>query len=184
MQRSLFPRINNWLQALIRDSSKGWRLLWLCGVLSLGGTATAAYPVTAVVTPAALLAPSRWRQIALMSAIGSAIGATLLVILFQHLGWSQLYQHYPELASNPAWLRVMEWAASDGMTALFLIALSPLPQTPALIFFGIGQHEYTSILFVMLAGKLLKYGTFAWLAAHCPERISNGIGGLFRRQQP
>lgn len=180
MPRLPFSRINDWLQALIRRSSGGQQLLWLCSLLSLSGTMSAAYPVTAVVTPAALLAPTRWRQIALVSATGSTLGATLLVLLFHHLGWPQLYRYYPDLAGNQAWRQVMDWAAQDGPLALFLIAVSPLPQTPALIFFGLGEHHYLGVFFAMLAGKALKYGAFAWLAAHCPERLRNGISGLFR----
>jgi membrane protein YqaA with SNARE-associated domain len=63
--------------------------------------------------------------------------------------------------------------------ALFVIALSPLPQTPALVFAGIVRHDYADVFAVMLAGKFFKYGAYAWLTASFPERFSNGIGGFF-----
>lgn len=167
---------SNWLNRRIRQAAAGGRLLWLCGALSLGGTMTAAYPVTAIVTPAALLSPLRWRQISLISAVGSAFGATMLVLIFHHLGWQQLFEHYPQFSANPAWHRVMGLAMQDGIPALFLIAISPLPQTPALIFFGIAEQNYIGVFAAMLAGKVLKYGLFAWLAAHFPERFKGVFG--------
>lgn len=115
-----------------------------------------------------------------MSALGSAVGATVLVMAFHQLGWTQLYERFPELATHDNWRRIIEWVASFGALALFLIAASPLPQTPALIFFGIARQDYQSVFLAMLAGKILKYGLFAWLAARFPERFSSGIGGFLR----
>ena len=43
--------------------------------------------VTAVIVPAALLMPRRWRAITLVSAAGSAIGATVMVIVLHHLAF-------------------------------------------------------------------------------------------------
>jgi len=173
-------RLEGLLQRLIRKSAEGHAFLLVCITLSLCGTLSAAYPVTAVVVPAALLAPPRWRQITAMTALGSALGATLLVIVFHDLGWAQLYERFPELATHATWRQVMVWVTRYGTVALFLIAISPLPQTPALIFFGIARHDYLSIFIAMLTGKSLKYGLFAWMATRFPERFSNGIGGLLR----
>jgi membrane protein YqaA with SNARE-associated domain len=168
------------LQRLIRESAEGHAFLFVCMMLSLGGTVSAAYPVTAVVVPAALLVPPRWRQITGVTALGSALGATLLVIVFHHLGWTQLYERFPELSTHATWIKVMAWVSDYGAAALFLIAISPLPQTPALIIFGITSHDYLIIFIAMLAGKTLKYGVFAWTATRFPERYSNGIAGFFR----
>jgi membrane protein YqaA with SNARE-associated domain len=62
---------------------------------------------------------------------------------------------------------------------LFVIALSPLPQTPALIFADIIRHDDLDVFVVMLAGKLLKYGSYAWLTARFPERFGQGLQGFF-----
>jgi membrane protein YqaA with SNARE-associated domain len=153
--------------------------LWVCLLLSLVGTFSAAYPVTAVVVPAALLAPTRWRQISVVAALGSALGATLLVIVCHHLGWSLVYQRFPEFAENAHWGQIMAWMSRYGLLTLFAIALSPLPQTPALAFAGIVRQDYADVFTVMLVGKLFKYGLYAWLVSRFPERFSNGIGGFF-----
>ncbi|MFZ2629141.1 MAG: VTT domain-containing protein, partial [Rugosibacter sp.] len=167
------------LQQMLSESMAGHGFLWVCLLLALAGTFSAAYPVTAVVVPASLLAPGRWRQIAVTTALGSALGATLLVIVCHHLGWSQVYRHFPEFVGNARWGEVMAWMSRYGLLALFVIALSPLPQTPALVFAGIVRHDYADVFAVMLAGKFFKYGAYAWLTASFPERFSNGIGGFF-----
>jgi len=87
-----------------------------------------------------------------MAALGSALGATLLVITFHHLGWQQIYERYPELSTHATWSRVIMWLSNYGTFALFLIAVSPLPQTPALIFFGIARQDYFGVFLAMLLG--------------------------------
>lgn len=175
------PKREGLLQQLIRTAAEGHAFLLICLLLAGFGSLTALYPVTAVVVPAALLQPRRWPAITLVTALGSAIGATLLVSVFYQLGWTQIYEKFPELASNVTWHRIIEWATTYGEAALLVIAASPLPQTPALIFFAVAQHDYPSIFIAMLAGKLLKYGVVAWLSSHFPERFGDGLRGLFRR---
>lgn len=174
------PRLEGFLQRLLRHAAEGHGFLLTCAALAFAGTLTAGYPVTAIVVPAALLAPQRWKAIAIAATFGSALAATTLVIVIHHIGWSTLYSHYPQLASHPDWTRVMAWAAQYGTLALFLIALSPLPQTPALIFFGIARPDYLGVLVAVFAGKLIKYATFAWITRRFPALFQNGANGSRR----
>lgn len=173
----MLPRLKGFLQRLLRRAAEGRSFLLTCAALAFTGTCTAGYPVTAIVVPATLLAPQRWKAIALAATLGSALAATALVIVIHHAGWSTLYAHYPQLAGHPDWLRVMSWAAQYGTLALFLVALSPLPQTPALIFFGIARPDYLGVLLAVFAGKLIKYSTFAWITRRAPALFQNGTNG-------
>ena len=166
------PRLEGTLARLLRQAARGRGFLWMCAALAFAGTLTATCPVTAVIVPAALLMPTRWRAITLVSAAGSAIGATVMVIVLHHLGWTAIYEHFPEMLSHPTWTRIMDWAARYGVIALFVIAISPLPQTPALVFLGVAQHAYVSVAAAMFAGKLIKYGVLAWVASRFPERFA------------
>ncbi|TAH42104.1 MAG: hypothetical protein EYC67_16335 [Betaproteobacteria bacterium] len=176
-------QIDALLRRALRYATKGHRLLPVCVALSFAGTVSAAYPVTAVVVPATLLAAARWRSISVVSAFGSALGAAVLMVVFHHLGWSQLFERFPQLANNETWIRIVGWAATYGVIALFLIAVSPLPQTPALIFLGAVQHDFVSAFAAMLLGKLIKYGAFAWTASHFPERVGRGLDRILRRAE-
>lgn len=165
-------QVEGFLVRQLRRAVDGPAFLATCALLAFAGTVSALFPVTAMIVPAALLAPPRWRRIALFSAIGSAVGATVLVLVFHHLGWSQVYGHFPEMLAHPTWVRVMRWAEHYGVPALFAIAVSPLPQTPALIFFGVARHDYAGVALAMFAGKLVKYGVLAWAASRFPQRFA------------
>lgn len=175
-------RIEALVVRALQYAAAGHRLTAACGALAFAGTVSAAWPVTAVVVPATLIAAGRWRAISVVSALGSALGATALLLLFHHLGWTQLYERFPELATNPSWARVIGWTSQYGVFALFLIAVSPLPQTPALMLFGAVRQDYVGVFVAMLAGKLIKYGAFAWTASHFPERFGNVLRRIVRRK--
>lgn len=177
------PRLEGTLARLLRRAAEGRGFLVTCALLAFASTATASFPVTAVVLPATLLAPTRWRAITLCCALGSASAATLLVSGFHHLGWSALYERFPEMLTHPQWRRVMDWAERYDLAALFAIAISPLPQTPALVFFGATRHDYAGVALAMFGGKLVKYGVLAWAAARFPERFTDGIGALLGRRR-
>lgn len=176
-------RIEAFLVRALQYAAAGHRLLVACMALSFTGTLTAAWPVTAVVVPATLMSAGKWRAISLVSALGSAVGATVLMLVFHHLGWTQLYERFPDLVTNPSWAKVVTWASNYGTIALFLIAASPLPQTPALMFFGALRPDYAGVFVAMLAGKLLKYGAFAWTSSHFPERVGKTLGALLQRSR-
>jgi hypothetical protein len=162
-------RIEAMLARALRYGADGHGLPLVCMALSFAGTVSAAYPVTAIVVPATLLAATRWRSVSLFSALGSALGAITLMLVFHHLGWAQLYERFPELALNESWSRVLRWASAYGAITLFFIAVSPLPQTPALIFFGAVRHDYAGVFVAMLSGKLIKYALFAWTTSRLPR---------------
>jgi len=174
--KSLLPRLESTLHRLIRYAAEGNRLLLMTLALAFLGTLSSSIPVTSIVIPAVLLVPLRWKGIAAVAALGSALGATLLVMVFHHIGWAQLYQQFPELNAHPSWKAVMDWSAHHGTWALLLIAALPLPQTPALVFFAIARPDYGLVFMAMLAGKALKYSLFAWVAARFPQHFKGVFG--------
>lgn len=132
---------------------------------------TMSLPFTTIIVPATLAAPQRWRVIAAYGASGSALGATLLVTGFHHLGWARLHELFPAMLTNPLWSEVTMWTAQWGIAALFVIALSPLPETPALIFCAIADLSTLGVLSAVAAGKGAKYGLLAALIARFPDRF-------------
>lgn len=166
------------LEALLQRAAVGHALLLTCMLLALFGTATAAYPVTAIVVPAVLLVPRRWLAITVFTALGSACGATLLVLGVHELGWSNIYERYPQLLNQENWNAVQGWVSNYGIAALLVVAATPLPQTPALILFGMTDQNYAAVFAAMLLGKLFKYGLCAWLTRRFPEHIGKNSARL------
>ena len=143
----------------------------LVGALAFALTVSMTVPVTSALVPAVLLSPRRWRSVALQAAFGSALGATLLVLLFHHLGWAQLHAQFPAMLDSATWQRAIAWTVAYGAIALFAIAALPLPQTPALIFFAITEPPVAQIFLAVFLGKLIKYFLLALLAALFPARF-------------
>jgi membrane protein YqaA with SNARE-associated domain len=150
----------------------------VAGLLALGLTLSMTVPVTSALVPAVLLGPRRWRGIVILSSAGSAIGATVLVIAFHHLGWQQIYAAFPEFAHSARWQHVAHWTAAYGVFALFAVAALPLPQTPALILCAISRLPEVEVMLAILAGKLIKYGVVGGFAVVFPERFQAIRGTL------
>jgi uncharacterized membrane protein YhaH (DUF805 family) len=68
-------------------------------------TITFSFPFVAVLIPAVLLSPRRWRTLGLLCGLASGCGAAVLVEIFQYLGSEFIAARYPELVSMDAWQR-------------------------------------------------------------------------------
>lgn len=147
--------------------------LLLLMLLAFATTATASLPYTVILVAAVLPAPRRWLLIALVSALGSAGGATLMFKLFQHWGWAEIVRRFPELAGSGAFASASDWLDAWGLPALTVIAASPFPQTPALFLCAIGNATLAGVFLAILVGKLLKYSLLAWIAAQFPQRVAH-----------
>jgi membrane protein YqaA with SNARE-associated domain len=139
-------------------------------------TVSMSIPAVTVVIGAVLLRPDRWKQPVLCSSLGSAIGGVALYLLFHHLGWNEIAAAYPDLVQSKAWTDATKWIEAYGVWALFAIAASPLPQTPALIFTAVSPLLAEDVFFALFLAKLVKYGIYGWLAAKCPVRFGYVAG--------
>lgn len=162
-------KLESLLQGWVQKAAERRWLPTLCALLAALGTLTAAFPVTIVVLPAVLLAPTRWGRIALAAALGSSLGATALVEIVHLLGLPQLETWFPQLLLESHWVEVRDWVETYGILSLFLIMASPLPQTPVLIFIGMSGQAILPVLIAVFCGKVLKYAGLAWLASHFPK---------------
>ena len=143
-------------------------------------------PFASILVGAVLLRHHRWKEIVLVSSVGSATGGLILYWLFYYLGWSQIVAAYPDLISSTAWSDATRWVSAYGTWALLGIAALPLPQTPALIFTAMLPLPASKVFLALFVGKLLKYGVYGWLASKFPscfQRLAREIpnGGLKRR---
>lgn len=131
-------------------------------------TMSMAMPFAPILIGTVLARRDRWIAIALLSSLGSAAGGLVLYLIFHHLGWNQFIASYPDLAQSQAWSDATRWVSAYGTWALFIVAASPFPQTPALIFTAVSRLPVSEVFLALLFGKLLKYGTYSWLAAKFP----------------
>jgi membrane protein YqaA with SNARE-associated domain len=126
-------------------------------------------PFASILIGAILLDRGRWREIVFLSSLGSATGGVVLYLTFHHLGWNQITAAYPDLMQSKAWADATRWVSAYGTWALFGIAATPLPQTPALVFTAVLRLPVLEVFAALLFGKLLKYSAYGFLAARFPD---------------
>ena len=152
--------------------------LLMTGITALLITVSMTIPFAAILVGAVLLRHDRWKEIVLISSLGSATGGFILYWVFYYLGWSQIVVAYPDLIQSKLWADGTRWVSVYGAWALLSIAALPLPQTPALIFTAVLPLPASQVFLALFVGKLLKYGVYGWLAANFPswvERLAHEV---------
>ncbi|HZP92881.1 MAG TPA: hypothetical protein VFB20_08375 [Burkholderiales bacterium] len=159
-------------ERIVRALDRAARSPWLpavVGTLSFLATVSMTVPATSVLVPGVLLAPRRWRSTALLASVGCALGATLLVAVFHHLGVHALQAQFPGMAESAEWRRLEDWSARFGILSVLIASALPMPQTPALLFCAIADVPDLQVLLAVLGGKLVKYGALGALVAVSPR---------------
>lgn len=145
----------------------------LVGAIAFLSTLTMSVPVEWLVVVASLACRRRWTMIALMAAVGSATASLGLYLTFHHFGWSILLARYPELADSQAWSQATDWLSKYGILAIFAMMALPLPvpKVPMLAVAGIYRLQTADVFVAILAGKIIKYLAYAYLAVRFPEAL-------------
>ena len=183
-------RLEAKLQVWMERANRGNHLLGLSALLSFGGTISAAYPVTAVIVTAVMMAPRRWLTLSAACSLGSALAGAVVVGVSHMLGYNEIHHLFPHLISAETWAEASRWIGDYGVWAIFGVGASPLPQMPLLIFFGIVDDRIFESFVALFAGKLIKYTIIAWVTQHFPEklrffkRINGRINGASDRTKP
>ena len=152
--------------------------LLMTGITALLITVSMTIPFASILVGAVLLRHDRWKEIVLISSLGSATGGVILYFIFYYLGWSQIVVAYPDLIQSKLWSDATQWVSAYGVWALLGIAALPLPQTPALIFTAVLPLPASHVFLALFVGKLLKYGVYGWLAANFPSWFEHLIGEI------
>ncbi|WP_291994359.1 hypothetical protein [Candidatus Accumulibacter sp. ACC003] len=168
MKTHLLP---DWLRRLLMRSVGHRYYALVVALIAFVTTITFSFPFVAVLIPAVLLAPRRWANLAVLCGVASGFGAAALVEIFQYLGSDLVLARYPELQTTEVWRLASEWLQSWGLLAILIIAGSPMPQTPALLFCALANVSSPGILVAVAIGKTVKYLFMAWATAQYPARF-------------
>jgi membrane protein YqaA with SNARE-associated domain len=143
---------------------------FVVGTVALAATLSMSVPFATLLVTSVLMARHRWGAIAVGAILGAALGAAVLYLVFHHLGWALLFAAYPDAVRSSAWSDATRWLSAYGVVAFLVIADTPLPLTPALMFAGISRLSIVDVVLALWIGKLAKYLVYAWLASRFPER--------------
>jgi len=163
MQKNL----KRWFQMLQQHADRWWYAP-VIGLLAAADLFLIVVPTDGLLISAVMLAPRRWIYTAFMVSIGSAVGCLALAHLIQMHGMPFLLQIVPGIEQNSAWAWTNRLMNEWGAWAVFLVALSPLMQHPAIALAALAGMPLLSIGGFAFAGRILKYLLLAFLATHAP----------------
>jgi membrane protein YqaA with SNARE-associated domain len=128
-------------------------------------------PTEAVMIAGILVRPSRWLSMAIWTSTGCAAGAMLLAHLASLHGVDFLNLHFPNLMHSEGWEQASRFVGKHGHWALAIIAVSPIPQQPAVAFAGVSHLEADKVFIAVWVGRIAKMGFLAWAATHAPHLL-------------
>jgi membrane protein YqaA with SNARE-associated domain len=133
-------------------------------------------PADGIMISSSMILPKRWLSFALHVAIGSSLGALLLVIIVQHYGPEQLTHFFPNINQSEIWKWTLHFFHQYGIIVLFIVGLMPFSQQPVLILSALSDHSLLIMGAAILLSRIIKFSVMAYTATHAPKFLSRFWG--------
>jgi membrane protein YqaA with SNARE-associated domain len=148
----------------------------LLGFLSAIDLFVVFIPTDGLLISSTLLRPKLWIRFAVSTALGSTMGAFVLILITNHLGVPFLMQTFPGLTENTFWQWSLTFFKEHGLLVIFIIAATPVAQQPAVFFASIAGTPVKYFIGIYFVGRILKYLLMAYISSHAPKLISKMWG--------
>ncbi len=114
-------------------------------------------PGDLVVALSVLSNPSRWKRIAVVSAVGSTLGSFLLYLLVRHFG-THILEHIAHSGLDlPRWQSARGFFKRWGLFSLALGSILPGGSWPPVVMAGLATDRWTLVLVSLFAGRLTRF---------------------------
>jgi len=141
------------------------------GLLALLDTLIIVIPNDGILISSSMVNPKRWLLFAISVAIGSTIGALLLVGIVELEGLSLILKIFPGINETHIWALTLKFFLQYGLLLLFVVGLTPLSQQPAIILAGLADTSLSNLVFVIFFSRLIKFIMMAYVATHAPKYL-------------
>lgn len=175
----IFKRIWSQLQSAIKVGVKRLQSytdrIWygpFVGFLAAMDNIVLVIPNDGILVSSAMLKPKKWFWFALCITIGSTFGGLVLATIVELKGMEWVSFHYPGLQDSSSWQWIQALFDKYGLFIVFLVAVSPLMQLPAVVLAGLAQTPLFELGLVIFFGRLIKFIFLAWVASHAPQLLS------------
>lgn len=169
-------RLKHWFQTLQKYGDSIWYAP-LVAVLAALDSFIVIVPTDGLLVGASILGPRRWIYNALVITIGSTLGAVALAALIQQHGLPFLLNIVPGVDQSQVWHWTDQAMDNWGAIALFLFALSPLMQHPAVALAALAGMPLMEMFWIIFAGRIIKYTALSWISSHAP-RLLHKLWGM------
>jgi membrane protein YqaA with SNARE-associated domain len=168
--------ISHQVNLLQRFANRSWYPS-LVGLLAGLDNIILVVPNDGILISSSMLTPKRWWQLALLTSLGSALGAMALCLLVKTYGLDFILALFPKAQEAPTWQWTLEFFDRWGLGLIFLVAVAPVPQQPAVVLASLSQLPVSLLIVTIFVGRLIKFTIMAWVASHTP-RLLRKMWGL------
>lgn len=134
-------------------------------------------PADGILISSSMLIKKRWMPFALCVAIGSTLGALILVYFVDHYGLQKILEFYPGIDQSHIWKWTLNFFNQYGLMVVFLVGLTPISQQPVLIIAALANVSFFPLTLAILVSRIIKFCIMAYVASHTP-RLLNKFWGV------
>lgn len=175
-RKKLHSTIQTYVQKLEAHADRSWYPP-LIGLLAALDNLIIIIPNDGILVASSMLIPKRWALFALNITIGSTIGALALFFLVEHQGLPWILNFYPGLDQSQMWMLTDQFFDKYGLIVVFVVAISPLMQQPAIILAALAHIPPLELTAAIFLGRFIKFNLLAYLGSHSPK-ILKKIWGM------
>jgi membrane protein YqaA with SNARE-associated domain len=178
-KKSLRTRTSELTQRSVSRLQKFVDRVWypqLIGLLAALDNLILVIPNDGILISSSMLAPRRWFAFALNIAIGSTVGAILLAAIVELKGLPWILELYPGINSTEMWSWTERFFLDYGLAVVFVVAISPLVQQPAIVLAAMANTPLISLAVTVFVGRFLKFLLMAYVGSHAPNMLKRMWG--------
>lgn len=178
ISEKLHEKIRSYVQLLQRFVDRLWYPP-LIGLLAALDNLIVIIPNDGILISSSMLIPKRWFCLALSVAIGSTVGAVVLASLVEFQGLPFILETYPGVLETKTWALSMEFFEKYGMLLVFVVAVTPFMQQPAVILASLANTPLFELAAVIFVGRFIKFLIMAYVGSHAPRLLKKlwGVKG-------
>lgn len=174
--KKLHQKILYYVEILQHYANRFWYPYFI-GFLAAVDNFVIVIPNDGILISSSMLTPKKWFLLALCVAVGSTLGAAVLAALVEFQGLPWVHHFYPNIVQTNAWSLSQDLFNKYGLLLLFIVAVTPVMQQPAVILAGLANTPMMKIMLVIFIGRFIKFLIMAYLGSHAP-RLLNKMWGL------
>lgn len=167
------------IRSTIKNLQKYADRIWytpLIGILAALDNIIIIIPTDGILISSSILIPKRWILFAISIALGSTLGALFLAWLVEYQGLPWILNFYPGLSESKTWKISMDLFEKYGLILVFIVAVTPLMQQPAVILASLAKTPLIELTAIIFLGRLIKYLIMAYIGSHTPKLLSKLFG--------
>ena len=167
--------IRKYIKILQKYADRIWYPPFI-GILAALDNFVVVIPNDGILISSSMLTPRRWFALAASVAIGSTLGAIILAAFVETKGLDWILEMYPGINETKSWLWTADFFEKYGMLLVFIVAVTPFMQQPAIIVASLAETPLFLLAAVIFSGRFIKFLLMAYVGSHAPRLLTKMWG--------